>query len=266
MSLVVVRLLRSRFSFTPRFLPTFAAVIAVGLTLYLATWQQGRAEEKRALQAKFDERVRMPPIKLDFATLVDADQNFRHGVAIGEYDVAGQFFVDNKMNGTLVGYHVFTPLQLLSSKKVLLVNRGFVGRGSTYPLPPMVPAPHGVIEVVGMLVSPSSRFLELGKIFSEPSRSGGPQEAGRVLDTVQGQVWQNLTIERYRAKTGREVLPLVLLANPTNAGLTALKERPDAHVEKHIEYMLTWYSLAVTVVLLWLFLNFKIVRPSKQSI
>ena len=83
MSLVVAHLFRSRFLFTPRLLPTLAAVIAVGLTLYLATWQQGRADEKRALQEKFDERVRMPPIKLDVATMINADENFRHGVAIG---------------------------------------------------------------------------------------------------------------------------------------------------------------------------------------
>ncbi len=263
MSLVVAHLLRSRFLFKPRLLPTLAAVIAVGLTLYLATWQQGRADEKRALQEKFDERVRMPLLKIDFATMINADQYFRHGVAIGEYDAAGQFFVDNKFQGTTVGYHVFTPLQLLSSKKIVLVNRGFVGRGATYPLPPTVPIPHGVIEVVGMLVSPTSRFLELGKIFPESSRSSGPQAVERVLETVNGQVWQNITIERYQAKTGREVLPLVLLANPTNAGLVALHERPDARVEKHTEYMLTWYSLAATVVLLWLILNFKIIRPSK---
>lgn len=258
---VVSQFLRLKFSFTPRLFPTLAALIAVGLTLYLATWQQGRAVEKRVLQAKFDERVRMSPIKLDHATVINADQNFRYGLATGEYDVAGQFFVDNKMNGTTVGYHVFTPLQLLSTKKFVLVNRGFVGRGTTYPTPPMVAVPPGVIVVTGMLVSPNRRFLELGKLFSEPAATTGPLESGNMMPSVQGNVWQNITIDRYRAKTGRDVLPLVLLASPTDAGLIAQRERPDARVEKHVEYMLTWYSLAATVVILWLVLNFKIARP-----
>jgi cytochrome oxidase assembly protein ShyY1 len=74
---------------------------------------------------------------------------------------------------------------------------------------------------------------------------------------VQGSVWQNLTIERYRTHTRRDVASFWLLADPVDAGLRPVIERPDAKVEKHVEYMLTWYSLAVTVVLLWLALNLK---------
>ena len=89
---------------------------------------------------------------------------------------------------------------------------------------------------------PGNRFLEL------------------TQETIQGRVWQNLTIERYRVATGLDVLPLVLLAETATPPLKPVSAHADARAEKHVEYMLTWYSLAATVVVLWLTLNVKLER------
>ena len=81
----------------------------------------------------------------------------------------------------------------------------------------------------------------------------------RVLElsgnTVAGDVWQNLSIERYRDVRRMSVLPVVVLADPTGPGLVAIREQPDAGVAKHREYALTWFSLAITVAVLWIVLN-----------
>lgn len=254
----------SRFSdirFKPSLIPTLAALFALGLTLYLATWQQGRADEKRGLQAQFDERLNLPPLRLDTIPRIASDAAYRRAEAFGEFDSPGQFFVDNKFEGMIVGYHVFTPMHIAGTGTFVLVNRGFVGRGTAYPTPPVVPVPAGQIRATGMLVSPTKKFLELGAV---PTSSGAFSPAATAVPegAIQGNVWQNVTTERYRDLTNRDVLPFVLLANPTEPGLTAQIERPDARVEKHIEYMLTWYSLAATVVVLWFSLNLKFSRPA----
>lgn len=236
-------------AFTPRLVPTIAAMAALALTLYLGTWQQGRAGDKRTLQAQYDARANLPPLVLDANTKIDVADTYRRANAAGEYDATGQFFLDNKNDGMVVGYHVITPLRLANSSRYVLVNRGFVARGTTYPAPPAVAVPTANVTVSGTLANPNSRFLELGK----------PQAA------AVGNVWQNLTIDRYRAHSGRDVLTLVLLAAPADAGLIARHERPDARAEKHIEYMLTWYSLAATVVVLWLVVNLKFRQPSIQK-
>ena len=240
-------------AFTPRLVPTIAAMAALALTMYLGAWQQGRAGEKRALQAQFDARTKLPPLSLDAAANIDATATYRRATAAGEYDASGQFFLDNKNDGMVVGYHVITPLKLAdtSTTRYVLVNRGFVARGTTYPTPPAVAVPTGLVAVNGTLASPNSRFLELGN--------------AQATAVMPGKVWQNLTIDRYRTQSGREVLPLVLLAAPADAGLIARQERPDARAEKHIEYMLTWYSLAATVVVLWLVVNLKFPRTPKQE-
>lgn len=232
-------------TFRPRLIPTLAAIGAVALTLHLATWQQGRAAEKRVLQATFDERATLAPLSLASERMGD-DARYRRAIAVGEFDANGQIFIDNKSEGPRVGYHVVTPLKLGESNRYVLVNRGFVARGAQYPAPPQVSVPQGRVEVSGMLVALNTKFLELGQ--AAPTNN----------------VWQNLTIERYRAATQRDVEPLVLLAENTNPGLIAQTERPDAKVEKHVEYMLTWYSLAATVVILWLVLNLKFTRRKDE--
>jgi len=231
--------------FQPPLVPTVAALVTLVMTVHLGNWQRGRVAEKTQLQASLDLRVVEPPLHVDGELVVERDV-FRRAIARGVYDAAGQIFLDNKSEGATVGYHVVTPLFIDGTTSVLLVNRGFVPRSAAYPQPPFVGVPAGLVEVRGMLSLPTAKFLELGE-----------------QSPVQGSVWQNLTIERYRQRTGRHVAGLMLLANPTDAGLTHISERPDAKVAKHVEYMLTWYSLATTVVVLWLVLNLKLKKADR---
>ena len=226
--------------FTPTFVPTLAAICALALTLYLGHWQQGRAAEKRAIQAEFESRAAAPPIVLGAAIRDPLAWRFARASARGVWVPDRQIFLDNKFDHDLVGYHVITPLKIDGTNRHLLVNRGWVARGTSYPIPPSVWVPPGPVTVEGVLSLPGTRFLELA-----PS-------------TVQGSVWQNLTVERFREATRWDVLPLILLEKRTGAPLRPVSELADARVEKHVEYMLTWYSLAATVIALWVVLNVRI--------
>jgi len=131
-----------------------------------------------------------------------------------------------------------TPLALEGGKAMVLVNRGWIERTADYPRAPQVPVPEGTVEVEGLATLPP-RFLELS------------------ADVIQGAVFQNLTIERYRAWSGLDVLPFVVLADTPGPGLAVLHERPDAGVSKHREYEFTWFLLAGTAAALWLGLNLR---------
>lgn len=241
-------------SFTPSLLPTLAALIAVLLTLYLAIWQQGRATEKRALQAEYAARTEAPLVVLSSALeKIENVSGYRYRLATarGEWQATNQIFIDNKFNdGGAVGYHVITPLKIADNNSVVLVNRGWIARSPSYPVLPAVDTPAGGVEVQGQLTIPSKRFLEL------------------TANAAEGHVWQNLTIERYQQATKMDVLPWILLASkisPSSPQLALQTERPDAGVEKHVEYMLTWYSLALTVVALWIGLNLRIQRADLDT-
>ena len=232
----------SRIRFTPTFVPTIAALCALSVTIYLGQWQQARATEKETLQAQFDSRNAASPIVLGANITDPLAFRYTRAIARGEWLPSGQIFLDNKFDSDTVGFHVITPLKMEGTNRVVLVNRGWVARGTSYPVPPSVPVPQGLVTVEGVLVLPGTRFLELNQA------------------TIQGSVWQNLTIDRYRRVSGRDVLPYVLLEKGGATALIPVTERPDARAEKHVEYMLTWYSLAATVFVLWVALNLRLER------
>lgn len=241
-------------SFTPSLLPTLAALIAVLLTLYLAIWQQGRATEKRALQTEYAARTQASPVVLSSGLKkIENASEYRYRMANvrGQWQGASQIFIDNKFSdGGVVGYHVITPLKIADNNLVVLVNRGWVARSPSYPVLPAADTPAGEVEVQGQLTIPSKRFLEL------------------TANATEGNVWQNLTIERYQQAMKMDVLPWILLASkisPPSTELSLQSERPDAGVEKHVEYMLTWYSLALTVVALWIGLNLRVQRAGLDT-
>lgn len=221
--------------FHPRPVPTFAAFLVVALTCYLGYWQQGRAAGKRTLQNDYESRGAQVALRIPGDGLGD-DLQFRRATAHGVWDSGRAIFVDNKFDSAQVGYHVVAPLKV-SDRQYLLVNLGWIARERDYPVLPAVRLPQDAVDVSGILVTPAARFLELSS------------------QTVQGAVWQNLTVERYRAATGLDVLPYVLLAAKSYVPLKPVMAIPDAGVEKHTEYMLTWYALAVTTVILWVVMN-----------
>ena len=233
--------------FTPTIVPSLAALCALCLTLYLGHWQQGRAIEKAALQVEFETRGAAQPIVLGAAISDPLASRYSRASARGEWFASGQIFLDNKFESDAVGFHVITPLKIEGTNRYLLVNRGWVARGNSYPTPPSIPVPSGLVTMDGVLMLPGTRFLELAP------------------ETIQGSVWQNLTVDRYRRESGRDVLPLVLLASNTDNLLKPVSERPDAHAEKHVEYMLTWYSLAATIVVLWVALNVRLERDIQNA-
>ena len=214
----------------------------IALTLSLARWQVHRGDEKEARQALLDARIAETPVTLTDSIDAAEPLLYRRVRAAGEWIARGQIFIDNQVLEGRVGYHVMTPLQLAGNKDALLVNRGWIARGPGYPRPPAAAVPGGPVQVTGMATLPPKRYLELG-----------PQ-------TVQGDVWQNLSLERYRTQTGIAILPVVVLADAAAPGLRPVRDKPDTGVERHREYALTWFSLAATTLVLWIVLNLKRAR------
>ncbi len=225
--------------FAPRPVPTLAAFALIALTLWLGLWQDRRATEKSQRQALLETRLAAAPLALTGAGGAAQDLLFRRLRAEGRYLPEGQIFIDNRIHEGRAGYHVMTPFRLSPSGAIVLVNRGWVARAASYPAPPAVAVPEGDRAIAGLAVLPPARFLELS------------------ADTIEGSVWQNLSMERFARRANAPVVPVVLLAAPPGEGLVAVDEKPDAGIAKHREYSLTWFSLAATVAVLWVALNLR---------
>jgi surfeit locus 1 family protein len=209
----------------------------LALLVSLGRWQLDRAHEKEGRQAMLDARMEEPPLRLTGSVPSAEPLLFRRVVASGEWLAERQLFIDNQIHEGRAGFAVVTPLRIGGGSDVVLVNRGWIARDASYPHAPTVAAPAGPVTVSGLATVPPARFVELS------------------AETIAGNVWQNLTVERFRAQTGLPALPIVILDDRPAAGLKSLHERPDAGVAKHREYALTWFALAATVLALWIALN-----------
>lgn len=232
-----------RWRFAPSLWPTLAASFFFVLTLWLGNWQSGRAEEKRALQARYDAALREAPVHVGVELLDRGSVLHRRLEAEGVFDDARTILLDNRVHDGVAGYHVLTPLILDGGKLALLVDRGWIAAGRSRDELPAPPVPAGRIRLEGMATALDSRYVELG--------DAAPQ----------GRVWQNLDSARYARLHGLTLQPVLLLQTSAQAdGLVRDWPRPDAGVAMHVSYAFQWYSLATTLAVLWLVMNVKRVR------
>jgi surfeit locus 1 family protein len=129
---------------------------------------------------------------------------------------------------------VYTPLQLDGSALHVLVKRGWVAAPLDRSRLPDVATPDGPVVVDGLALAPNSRFLELS-----------PQAS------VDGAVWQNVTVDRVAQATGLAFQPIVLEQHsPAPDGLLRDWPTPVAASSKHYGYAFQWGAMAVTIVVL----------------
>lgn len=224
--------------FTPRLLPTIAAILAVALTASLGRWQMNRAEEKRGRERQYTAMQMAPPLALSGHESGAASLQFRQLTAQGEFEGDKQIFIDNQVENAQAGYQVLAPLKLDDGQHYILVNRGWVARSADYPAPPKAPVPSGRIQVQGYGALPVKRFLELSS------------------NTVQGSVWQNLTFERYRQATGLPLLPVILVQTEANTkGLIPVRSHADFGTSMHEGYAFQWFALSAAIVATYLLVN-----------
>lgn len=236
----LLKLRAGAWQFAPTLWPTLAALFFFVLTLWLGNWQLTRAETKRELQARYDRASVGAPIHVG-NTLLDRDSVLYRKLEVkGVFDDAHTILLDNRVLDGVAGYHVLTPLQIEGSRLSILVNRGWIPVGRSREQVPHPPVPGGPVSLEGMAVDPHSRFLELSPT------------------SPQGRVWQNLDFDRY-AKYVKTGLQPVLLLQTSNIddGLKRNWPRPDTGVSMHVSYAIQWYSLAITLVVLWLVMNVK---------
>lgn len=234
--------------FAPTALPTLAALFFFVLTLSLGNWQSGRADTKRELQARYDAAVREAPIHVGSEQLDHGSVLYRKLEVEGVFDDTHTILIDNRVLNGVAGYHVLTPLRIQGGPAAILVNRGWVAAGRTRDQVPIPPTPAGVVRLEGMAVDPHTRYFELAETLP------------------QGRVWQNLDFERYAMTARLQLQPVLLLQTSDQAdGLRRNWPRPDTGVDTHVSYAFQWYSLAATLVVLWLIMNVKRFRDGDAS-
>ena len=228
----------ARYRFRASLWPTLAAIAGVVATLALGNWQLGRGHEKAALAQRIDTASHDAPIGLSGAEVKADDVVWRRVEVSGRFEPKYAVLIDNRILHGTVGYHVVMPLKIDGSERYVLVNRGWVtGTGSRGTLP-QIATPAQTLRIAGLATAPSKRYLELS------------------TKTVEGNVWQNLTLERYRATVPIALQPVVIQQDSKlDDGLVREWSAPDLGIDKHYAYAFQWFVMAAAIVIIYLACN-----------
>jgi len=241
-----------RYQFKPRLFATLAAAAGIAATLALANWQLGRAHEKEAARARLEAMARSGPLTLTAAEVRAGDVEWRRVTVRGRFEPKHAVLLDNRVYRGVPGYHVVMPLEVGKmtggSSLYVLVNRGWIAGTRDRSRLPQVTTPERTVEVTGLAIVPGRRFLELSD------------------EVVEGRVWQNLTLERYRRAVPIALQPIVIQQeNALDDGLTRAWNPPDLGMDKHYGYAFQWLALAVTITAIYLVTNVRRTSPETKS-
>ena len=228
----------ARYRFRASLWPTLAALAGVVATLTLGNWQLGRGHEKAVLAQRIDTASHDAPIGLTGAQVNADDVVLRRVEVSGRFEPKYAVLIDNRIVRGAVGYYVVMPLKIEGSERYVLVNRGWVaGTGSRDTLP-QIATPAQPVRITGLATAPSKRYLELS------------------TKTVEGNVWQNLTLERYRATVPIALQPVVIQQeSKLDDGLVREWSAPDLGIDKHYAYAFQWFVMAAAIVIIYIACN-----------
>jgi surfeit locus 1 family protein len=217
------------------------AVAGLAVLIGLGNWQMSRKAWKEGLLAQIETRVHAPPISLSEALRRwrdSGDVEYLHVRVTGRFLHARErhvFALDERLGP---GFHIYTPLQTPEGQ-LILVNRGFVPTALKDPSARAAGEVDGPVTLTGLARRPSPRGAFTPA--SEPARNlfYWPDYQGMLASVPEA---------------GREdlsALPFFLDADaePANTGgfprggVTRLT-LPN----RHLEYALTWYGLALTLI------------------
>ena len=232
-----------------------AALALAGALLFAQAgrWQWHRAAEKRSYAAAFAAGTQhSEPLG---ARPANALPRYARVSALGSYDFAHQFLLDNIINGGKAGYEVLTPFRL-EDGRTLLVNRGWVplpqGRRDT--LPDLAPAAAigsapmaETAEVNGRLDALPVAGLASGTV--APSGDGGWPKRTSFPTTAQLGTALGQPVEARQLLLAADQ-PQGYLRNwqPASAGFGP---------ERHVSYAIQWWGLGTLSLFLFFFLNVK---------
>jgi surfeit locus 1 family protein len=218
------------------------ALVAFGILLSLGTWQLERKRWKDALLSKIAERVRATPKSLqDVVRRARAgeDIEYVHVAAEGRFLHEKEKYLYAPAPGGLA-WHVYTPLETAAAQ-IVWVNRGAVPDGRKLPETRLQGQTGGQHVIVGLARS------QIGKAFFAPEND------------ARQNVWYWPDIP---AMTRSAFGPQAAASVPLWIDLDAQPEPPGglpsggvtriALPNRHLEYAITWYGLALALVAVFL--------------
>ena len=199
----------------------------------LGTWQLYRLQWKLALINEINDGLSSEPVfysKINF-------KNYQKVKFKGEFNFEKQIFLYSLNDNGVPGYEIITPLQT-QSNEILLVNRGWIKEE---------------------LKSESQKNINLidTNSFSGIIKKISKSNPFKPDNDLKNNIWFTVNIEELENYMGFDLNNYILyLENSHNKILTPKKISPNLP-NNHLKYSITWYSVALSILLYFLYFRKK---------
>jgi surfeit locus 1 family protein len=224
-------------AFRPQLWPTLFSVPAVALCLGLGIWQVQRLHWKLGLIAQREAAVAAAPVTPPRTLEEAGSMEFHHVAADGVLLNDKEIFVGATSKAGRQGYYVLTPLRQADGRSIF-INRGFIPTRLKDPASRSAGEIAGIVHIVGLLRLPPSGKPNWFIPANRPDLN----------------YWFWVDLPAMGAADGlSDVAPYYIDADATpnpggwpKGGVTRLKLPND-----HLQYALTWFSLAVAGIVIY---------------
>ncbi len=224
--------------FNPGIRITIFFVFFAILFFSLGFWQIERGQAKTTILAEFEDNLSKTPTYLN-----QESKRWDRVYVKGKWDSSKQILVDNVINRGVVGYKVLTPLRIIETNQLILVDRGWIKQNKFRDTLPNIELVDGDGVISGILEYP-----ELGLVLSED-----------LISKEWPKVSQTKNLEVISKEYDEFIYPMILLADPIlKNSLEYIKITPtNMTPTKHYGYSAQWFLMFLVLCLMYLWYGFK---------
>ena len=224
--------------FNPGIRITIFFVFFAILFFSLGLWQIERGQAKTTILAEFEDNLSKTPTYLN-----QESKKWDRVYVKGKWDSSKQILVDNVINRGIVGYKVLTPLRIIETNQLILVDRGWIKQNKFRDILPNIELVEGDEFISGILEYP-----ELGLVLSED-----------LISKEWPKVSQTKSLEVISKEYDEFIYPMILLADPIlKNSLEYIKITPtNMTPTKHFGYSAQWFLMFLVLCLMYLWYGFK---------
>lgn len=218
--------------------PTLVALAGLAVLVGLGTWQLERRAWKQGLLAKIAARVNADPVPIGATsqTLEPGDDfEYLHVKATGRFLHDKERYLYAPAASGLA-WHVYTPLQL-GPGLVVWVNRGQVPDASKAPASRAAGQVGGAVEVRGVV-----RHVPVPALFAPTNNAAGNIWYWPDIDAMNASAFPGGSVKAMGLFVEADAQP------PPPGGLPKGGVTRVSLSNRHLEYALTWYGIALTLV------------------
>jgi len=232
------------YEFTPKLISIVGVMLLLPLLLWLGFWQLDRAEQKRMLLQEYDQRGHEKPLYITQIKGFNESLRYKSVVLSGKFDNKKIILLDNKFHEHQPGFQVITPLRVNGTKKVMLVNRGWVPLGKNRQTLPNITAITQQVKLKGIIDFPSTKGFILGDNFEN--------------NGYWPLVIQQVKIKQLQTLFKEELYPFTIKLDPkAKFGFIRQWDPVVMKPQKHLGYAFQWFALAFTLLVIFLGVNMR---------